>query len=1232
MARLRFGIAFLIFLFTSVEVFAANFTYHGQIIKPTGHTVQSSSVTFNVQILSPGAEECVLYRETHVINMSNSNGIFSLLIGSGNRAPSVGFEYVNSLSDALSNGTGMVTPDNCAAIGTYNPSSGDSRKIRITITEDSNIFTLPDQMITTVPYAASALSIDGLSASQILSDDGADLNQANLETVFSVTNYPILLDLIGGTSNLYLSSTPTAPVNMNGQVINAVADPLIGTDAANRNYVDSTVGGRPADTVALSGLTVGDAGNVLVWNGTEWTSGAPSADATKLPLAGGTMTGTLNMGNQDITNANTISANTNISATQNISAGNDLTAGNNLSVTNNVTVTGGIGVGTGINSGGAINLENQNELRFSDLTNTNYVALRAPAVVSAPVVLTLPDGDGANGEVLSTNGLGQLAWVQNNSITSVFGRTGVVVADNGDYTASQVTNAAAGDIAAVTVQAAINELDSEKVNRSGDNLTGALTFDTENELRFSDNDNSHYVGFKSPANILAAASFVWELPSDDGSAGQVLQTDGNGVLSFVSIPSAPVTTVFGRAGNVVSANGDYTASQVTNVAAGNIAAVTVQAAINELDSEKLSAVGGSSLTDGNIWVGDGSNQAQPVVMSGDATLDNTGALSISAGAVNNSKLAADAVDSGKIVNDSIMNADINSAANIARTKLANGTANRLLVNDGSGVMSDAAAITANRALTSDANGIPVASSVTNTEMGYLSGVTSSIQTQLDGKQASLGYTPVNQVGDTMTGQLLIDGGNDEVQLAIEGDLLQTTNLVEIRDSTSAVLASISSDGSITAATNLTTKSYVDTEIASAVGSLSSDEIRDADDNTKIQVEEGANDNTIRFDTAGSERMIIGPTGLVKIGSGTPATMLDIDGTLKIADGSEACSIAADGGMMRYSGGNLQFCNGTSWQTLGISGAGLTSLGGQSGSTQTFAAGSAGNSPAISSAGDTHTLNVPLASAGGTVTSGTISNADYVNFSNKLDAIAGETLASGNVWVGDGSNQAQAVALSGDASLSNTGALTIAASAVTNGKIADGAVDNPKLAADAVDSSKILNDSIMNSDINSAADIARTKLADGAANRILVNDGSGVMTDAAAITANRALLSDANGIPVASSVTNTELGYVSGVTSSIQTQLDGKQASIGYTPVNKAGDDMTGQLTMSPVGANSGDGGQIVYRELAVNGVNSVGFRAPDDITSSVLWTLPAADGSVGQILSTSGAGVLSWITPPQWCR
>lgn len=58
------------------------------------------------------------------------------------------------------------------------------------------------------------------------------------------------------------------------------------------------------------------------------------------------------------------------------------------------------------------------------------------------------------------------------------------------------------------------------------------------------------------------------------------------------------------------------------------------------------------------------------------------------------------------------------------------------------------------------------------------------------------------------------------------------------------------------------------------------------------------------------------------------------------------------------------------------------------------------------------------------------------------------------------------------------------------------------------------------------------------NRVMQSSG-GAVVEAAAITASRALASDANGIPVASATTATELGYVNGVTSAIQTQINAK---------------------------------------------------------------------------------------------
>lgn len=55
---------------------------------------------------------------------------------------------------------------------------------------------------------------------------------------------------------------------------------------------------------------------------------------------------------------------------------------------------------------------------------------------------------------------------------------------------------------------------------------------------------------------------------------------------YIEISPSEVTSVFGRSGAVSAQNGDYTASQITNVPSGSVSAITVQAAINELEAEK----------------------------------------------------------------------------------------------------------------------------------------------------------------------------------------------------------------------------------------------------------------------------------------------------------------------------------------------------------------------------------------------------------------------------------------------------------------------------------------------------------------------------------------------------------------------------------------------------------------------------------------------------------------------
>jgi len=61
-----------------------------------------------------------------------------------------------------------------------------------------------------------------------------------------------------------------------------------------------------------------------------------------------------------------------------------------------------------------------------------------------------------------------------------------------------------------------------------------------------------------------------------------------------------------------------------------------------------------------------------------------------------------------------------------------------------------------------------------------------------------------------------------------------------------------------------------------------------------------------------------------------------------------------------------------------------------------------------------------------------------------------------------------------------------------------------------------------------------------------------------------------------------------------------------------------------VGGNSNAAGEIRIFEDTDNGSNYSGFKAAASTTSSVAYTLPAADGSSGTHLTTDGSGALSW--------
>ena len=116
-------------------------------------------------------------------------------------------------------------------------------------------------------------------------------------------------------------------------------------------------------------------------------------------------------------------------------------------------------------------------------------------------------------------------------------------------------------------------------------------------------------------------------------------------------------------------------------------------------------------------------------------------------------------------------------------------------------------------------------------------------------------------------------------------------------------------------------------------------ITDLDEDTKIQVEESADEDKIRFDTAGSERMIIDSTGNVGIGTTSPAEKLHIKGDgagLRIEDGSATDHynifrndttgfLDLSGSQTTYSGYTFNVNNGT--QAMKIDNSGNLTVGG-----------------------------------------------------------------------------------------------------------------------------------------------------------------------------------------------------------------------------------------------------------------------------------------------------------------
>ena len=223
------------------------------------------------------------------------------------------------------------------------------------------------------------------------------------------------------------------------------------------------------------------------------------------------------------------------------------------------------------------------------------------------------------------------------------------------------------------------------------NLVNAGTYDASTNLLSSVTTAGSAAGFTNGAALPAPAS---------GNLNYyvVVDTSGTGSGNAPAVALAPPDMLIslGVAGttfqliDVSNAIAGQTAANISVVSTGNIAATDVQAALQELDTEKL-AVAGGTMT-GNLELGAGivivfegatDDGFETTLTVADPTADRTITLPNETGTVITTG-SSGVVSSAMIADGAIVNADISASAEIAVSKLANGSARQLLQTDVAG--------------------------------------------------------------------------------------------------------------------------------------------------------------------------------------------------------------------------------------------------------------------------------------------------------------------------------------------------------------------------------------------------------------------------------------------------------------------------------------------------------------------------------------------------------------------
>ena len=494
------------------------------------------------------------------------------------------------------------------------------------------------------------------------------------------------------------ATTITGLVNITSGTVNISDRNIKTTDSTNlvlNDAVDiSSAGAINAGSLTLAGnLVIG--GNFTV-SGTTSTVGTTNSTISDklIELATGT-TGTPS-GDVGLVFERGSSANAFIGFDE---SADEFTVGTGTftgSTTGNLTVTKGI-----ISNSG-------NRIYKGD----NYVALVSPDL-GGNVTLTLPSNDGDANQLLSTDGSGNLSFI---SATAASGAGLSDLSDDSSPSLGGNLDMNGNDI--ITLSNGNIDLlphGSGKVVMDGNGTSGGVSVSdglidirtgtgAVSKIKFYCEVNNAHAQTLQASPHSAGSSSVSVLPTVSGTLvgsgdtntvtntmiANSTMTISDDSSTTVSFPLGAGFTLLGGSGITTSLNG----SEMTIATDGG---VVTETSTDTLTNKSLNFAN-NTFTTTFAQLNTAVSNATLVDLDDTQTLTNKG------------------IDSDNNTITNIVNAGIKSSAAIAFSKMADLTASRALVSDGSGDVS--------------------VSAVTSTEIGYLDGVTSAIQTQLDTKAAT----------------------------------------------------------------------------------------------------------------------------------------------------------------------------------------------------------------------------------------------------------------------------------------------------------------------------------------------------------------------------------------------------------------------------------------------------------------------------------------------------------------